>query len=157
LLDGGSSEFEQADAVAGAIENEIQLSKANSSEYFATETEVDREIEVESWMTNETLFVHNFKVNEETDPDLKLENWMVSFGSKTDALNSIQEGKDQPLAVEGWMTNEAMFTSANMADEADKMLDLESWMVEDSIFTSRLANQQEPLKLEAWMSDANLW
>lgn len=157
LLNEQSSEFEKVDAVADAIQTEIQMSESNSSEYFAVDAETDKELEVEGWMTSKSLFTTDFQNTDESDKALKLEDWMINSISTTNAMNSIQTETDQSLHVENWMTNEANFSSSNNLTENDAELNLESWMVEDSIFTSSLTQQGEPLRLEAWMADNKVW
>lgn len=157
LMNGQSNEFEKVDAVAEAIHAEIQMSGSNSSEHFAVDAETDKELEVEGWMTSKALFTTDFQMTEESDKALKLEDWMINSISTANVLNSIQTETDQSLQVENWMTNEANFSSLDSSTENDAELNLESWMVEDSIFTSRLTQQGEPLKLEAWMADNKVW
>ena len=157
LMNGQTSEFEKADALADVILTEINSTKAISAESFTMEAETEKGLEVESWMTNETFFSNNFKVAEEMDKDLKLEGWMIRATNSGAAMNTIQDETEQTLKVEDWMINEANFNSVNAIAEQDAELDLESWMVEDSIFTSKLTQQEEPLKFEAWMADTNFW
>lgn len=157
IMNGQSNEFEKADALANVIHAEINSTKAIPAESFTMEAETEKELSVESWMTNETLFSNNFKVTEEMDKDLKLESWMINKITTGIATNSIQAETDQQLTVENWMTDAANFSSSTMKAEKDAELNLESWMVEDSIFTSRLTQQGEPLRLEAWMADNKVW
>lgn len=157
LLNEQSTEFEKVDAVAEAIHTEIQMSKSNSSEYLVMDAEIDKELEVEGWMTSKALFTTDFQMKEESDKALKLEDWMINSISTANVMNSIQTETDQSLQVENWMTNEVNFSSSNVSSENDVELNLESWMVEDSIFTSSLTQQGEPLRLEAWMANNKIW
>lgn len=157
LLNEQPTEFEKADAAADVILTEIQMSKTNLSEYLAVDAEADEELEVESWMTSNSLFAAEFLVTEESDKTLKLEDWMIHAISSAHVMNIVETETDQSLQVENWMTNEANFSSSNSLTENDAELNLESWMVEDSIFTSRLTQQGEPLRLEAWMADHKVW
>jgi hypothetical protein len=157
IMNGQSNEFEKADALADAIHAEINSTKTIPVESFTMEAETEKELEVESWMTNEALFSNNFRVTDESDKDLKLESWMINTITTGIAANSIQTETDHQLTVENWMTDATNFSSSTMKADKDAELNLESWMVEDSIFTSRLTQQDEPLKLEAWMADNKIW
>lgn len=157
LMNGQSNEFEKADAVAEAIHSEIEMAGSNSSAYFAVDAETDQDLEVEGWMTNKSLFASDFQLADESDRELKLEAWMIGSISAVNVMSSIPSETDQSLKVENWMTNDANFSSSNAKTEKDAELNLESWMVEDSIFTSRLTQQGEPLRLEAWMADNKVW
>jgi hypothetical protein len=150
-------EFEKADALAEAVNAEMEKKFHNSVKLLTVESENEKNLGIEIWMTNEALFTGKFEVIEETDKSLNLEGWMVKSPIAENSKNYIQAETDQTLKVEEWMTNEFTFNSSNILSEKDADLDLESWMIEDSIFTSKIASEGKTLKLEAWMADENFW
>lgn len=72
-----------------------------SFSHFVVEEELDRELPLESWMTDAAFF-NDFNIEAETDTERAVENWMSS-----DAYfrNLPAEETDRPLELESWMTD----------------------------------------------------
>ena len=70
-----NSEFEKVDAAIEAINYELEAKTYISAETFVCETDIDKELAVEAWMTDETYFSTNTRmIREETDEALNLED-----------------------------------------------------------------------------------
>ncbi len=150
-----TSEFEKADAITDAIYAEMKGKNINSAETYSLETESDKNLGIENWMTNEALFSTNSAaLTVETDKPLVLEDWMISDLRVNSQLVSVPVENEPALWVEDWMTNDANFTSGEIQMDSD--LSIESWMMDETLFES--ANPaNEPMKLEVWMSDSKVW
>ncbi len=84
----------------------------------------------------------------------------VPANSKNEASNWYYFDKafDPALELEGWMTSENYFetTVFSLENEVENSLIVEDWMLNENLFYSYEA-QEEPLKLESWMTSADFW
>lgn len=65
------------------------------------------------------------------DPALELEGWMTSENYFETSVFQLENASENPLAIEGWMLDENQFKSCEI--------------------------QEEPLKIESWMTSADFW
>jgi len=99
---------------------------------------------------------------EETDEPMELENWMTDESIFNSSLN-IENETEESLALENWMTTENTFYASNfvLEEESEEALKLESWMTDDSYFgvsTLKIVEEtEEPLELEDWMISEKMW
>ena len=96
---------------------------------------VETELEMESWMTDETIWDTNsaylsnlFEENEET---MEIENWMMDSNSWTIGFN--------------------------ITEEIEPELELEDWMLEIHVPHRKFIESEPVLTLEDWMTDKNIW
>jgi len=78
--------------------------KAEGTEVKTTSQAIETSLQVEKWMTDETIWNKKTFTNEiaqETETTLDLENWMTS--EETWNVNNTEN--EPELAVESWMTN----------------------------------------------------
>ena len=71
--------------------------------------ETDEPMELENWMTDESIFNSSLSIENETEEALKLESWMTDdsyFGVST---FKIVEETEEPLELEDWMISEKMW------------------------------------------------
>ena len=77
--------------------------KAEGTEAKASSVEsIDTTLQLEKWMTEETIWSWDFNFANETENEMELENWMTN--DKT--WNTTEVNTDSKLAVEPWMINE---------------------------------------------------
>jgi len=100
--------------------------------------------------------------NVETEAPLELESWMTDESIFHSSLN-IETETEAPLALEDWMTNENVFNVNNftLEEEAEEALSLENWMTDDNYFEVKtvkiIEETEEPLELEEWMTSEKIW
>ena len=99
----------------------------------ATETT----LEVEEWMTNETIWnTNSFNFGEylqETESNLTLENWMIN----EDIWNSsyvFAEEAESALELECWMTCKKVWNNNNDVEETETELTVENWMISEMVW-----------------------
>ncbi|MFY9151529.1 MAG: hypothetical protein WAO52_05935 [Prolixibacteraceae bacterium] len=155
---GKTNEFEKADAVFEAVYSELSGRTNPEGAMFASETETDHELAIESWMTDETIFGSNFlSITEETDNALIVEDWMI-LNSNFSANNfAINQEPETILAVESWMLNAGTFNSSNLQTDLDPDSRIEPWMINHDCFKWNNELTTDPMMLEAWMTDDQLW
>jgi len=84
----------------------------NHSRYFdLIEESTEETLELETWMTNESLFTGaTSNLVLETESPMQLENWMMDdtiFNiQKSDLKTRIEDDYDEKLTIENWMTDE---------------------------------------------------
>ena len=96
-------------------------------------------------------------IAEETDNALELENWMLN---ESNFFTTFAEDAEETLELEAWMTNEAIFsTNTFFVEEAEEALQIEEWMLNENNFevNNYQAEAEGVLKLEGWMTNAELW
>ncbi|MCK3685951.1 hypothetical protein [Maribellus sp. YY47] len=70
--------------------------------FFQFATELEPELEVESWMTDDSRFsTATFSIETATDTPLELEPWMMD--------ENLFEPAEKALELEDWMTSEAVW------------------------------------------------
>lgn len=153
---GTTNEFEKTDAVMDAVYSE--LSGRSEAEMFVIEAETDEVLNVESWMTDETSFISNvLTIKEESDDPLNVETWMILTSNFTANTYLVKQEKDPEQAIEHWMLDSDSFISTTLEADADAELNVQSWMIDHECFKWDNELTTEPMELEAWMTDTNLW
>lgn len=97
--------------------------------------ESEATLQLESWMTNETIWNSNTIVisefTTETEFEYKIENWMIN--TEIWNFNSVfTEETEAGLAIENWMTDQNLWDLKN--EEIEPELSLESWMISHEIW-----------------------
>lgn len=73
---------------------------------------VEENLELEDWMTNETLWANEatIYIEQEIDDNLKMEDWMLNENNWNFTTPIIIEKEaDEKLDIEPWMTNEIIW------------------------------------------------
>lgn len=84
-------------------------------------------------------------------------------GNKAITASSLETTVETTLEMESWMTNEAIWNTANtevVTVETDNQLELEGWMInpENWEVTPEIVMEPESgLELENWMVNENNW
>ena len=152
LMIAQDSETKSADAAIEAIEAELAIRANHSTEALVLEAEAEKELEIESWMTDESNFsarTNFFAV--EAEEALILENLMTNDVYFT----SLTADAESALEVEAWMLQETNFNSAETLADTEPEMEIESWMLDDNAFGAKTEN--EKMELEAWMTDSDVW
>ncbi len=92
-------------AYAGAAKSANSEETNTSTNMYSLNTAADRNLVIESWMTNDANFNASvFAEQTETDKSLTLESWMID--NPNFEVNEITKVNEPALEVEPWMTNE---------------------------------------------------
>lgn len=87
----------------------VATAKAEGYQYKASghETIEEASLEMESWMTDASVWNTNSFYFEEAESTLELENWMTDedVWSQQDTAVNVEEESDESLALESWMTD----------------------------------------------------
>ena len=97
----------------------------------------------------------------EMDPVMKIENWMVNshFWNTADAA-LISRDYDAALLLEAWMTNLNSWEAASLTPvEVENPRELEAWMtgLNWDVATHTAIENESPMVLEAWMTSPSAW
>ena len=79
---------------------------------------------------------NEFVFETETEKNLELESWMTDasyFGSSVSADQAISE---EALELEDWMINNPYFVVTVSPDEKEPVLELEAWMMDDKLWNN---------------------
>jgi len=112
---------------------------------------------MESWMINDLLWHSSaaFNLIEAADEKLALETWMMSDF----VWDEYAQDNEEIISLEQWMSNNFFWIQLDTPTET--AASLEDWMVGNECWiTSKPAvspEREEPLKLEAWMTDSKNW
>ena len=91
----------------------VATAKAEGYKYNASghETIEEASLEMESWMTDESVWNTNSFYFEEAESTLELENWMTNenLWSQENNNDTVEEESDQSLVLESWMTNDQVW------------------------------------------------
>ncbi len=102
---------------------------------YASFDESEATLQLESWMTDETIWNSNTtaisQFTVETEFEHKIENWMINpeiwnFNS------AFTEETEVGLAIENWMTDQNIWDLKN--EEIEPELALELWMINNEIW-----------------------
>ncbi len=97
--------------------------------------ESEATLQVESWMTNETIWNSNTTVitefKGESESEQIVENWMINT-EIWNFNNVFAEATEAELAIENWMTDQNFWNFENA--EMEPELALESWMTNNEIW-----------------------
>lgn len=153
------SEFKKADAVIDAVRAELAEKSFNFPEAMTIESEKEKELEIEDWMTSRTLFGSNTAAFvDEKDEPLDLEGWMINGSNFGTQATFFADEAEPALRIEAWMTDETRFSNATeILTEREAELRLEDWMTDDVHFSNKGELENSHLHLEAWMADNNYW
>ena len=111
--------------LAGNVKAEATELKASSREI------VETSLQLENWMTDETIWNTNSLFNLETEEILELENWMTSENAWNSSFDFSLE-TEVGMELENWMTNEEVWNVEETINEADLLL--ENWMVDSEVW-----------------------
>lgn len=157
LMVDQSSENKNTNALFEIINAEVSTLLNNSNESFAYEPEMEKEMEVESWMTEESLFNSNVDFNAiEAEENLRIEDWMIDTKNFSSTVISETVDMENPMEIETWMTIEDVFNSTEVIMSAEPSLEVEVWMTDEAIFSdeaSLIADETDKtLNVEDWMT-----
>ncbi len=154
LMVSQSAESNKVDAIFDAADADLTAKSNRTSEMMVDETLTEKNLEVESWMTNESLFIAKTDYsNTETETELAIESWMTDRSYFTGNSFEVAEEKEVALAIENWMLQDEYFVPAELAIENEPELQIETWMLD----TQNFEKSEESIELEAWMTDNNFW
>jgi hypothetical protein len=122
-----TSDNEKANTTFIANSAELSTQANNSGETFLCETEVEKELEVESWMIDGTYFSEAAAITEETEEALTVEDWIISNINFNTQVTSIEVDAEPAIEIEGWMTNEDFFLSAETLTAKDAELEIQKY------------------------------
>ena len=71
-------------------------------------------------------------------------------------LYLINQESEEDLQLEDWMFNESNFQSFNYSNVREEKLNVEDWMLNTGIFETKNASETE-LILESWMTSEKVW
>ena len=111
--------------------------KAEGTETKASSQAIETSLQVEKWMTDETIWntksISFVEIVPETESTLELENWMTS--TETWNLNySFVEETETGMELESWMTSEETWNSNSNVEEKETGLTVESWMINNNVW-----------------------
>ncbi len=97
---------------------------------------VESSLELEDWMTDETIWSTANVFAQETDANLVVEDWMTDTEA-WNVNNSFATETETSLEIENWMTSESTWMVVEKAIEPELalenwMMDAENWDVENS-------------------------
>lgn len=102
---------------------------------YLKQENVETELEMENWMTDETIWDTNsgFLINvvEETEETMEMESWMMDSNS--------------------WSIG------FSITEEIEPELELEDWMLEIHVPHRKFIESEPALMLEDWMTDSSIW
>lgn len=154
MMNNQDSETKTTDAVFAAIDAEIAIQLNHSTATFDFKTEQENALQLEAWMTDEALFTSSLDFNAvDTEAELTIENWMTDAKNFSNAMISESVEIEKPLEIEPWMAVEEYFNSVETLTNTESALNVESWMLNSHNFNA----QNEPMQLEAWMTDNRYW
>ena len=83
----------------------LMVGNVNAKNFKAANCEIaETTLQMENWMTNETIWntnsINNAELTLETEPSMELENWMTNAETWNKDYNN-----DSELTVEPWMIN----------------------------------------------------
>lgn len=110
--------------------------KAEGTERTASGQAINESaLELENWMTNETIWNTNFAKNDEfvleSETNLELEDWMTNTESWSFSFDFAEE-VEPALELESWMTSEVIWNTIEI--EAESALLVEPWMLSENIW-----------------------
>ena len=71
-------------------------------------SEMEGTLDLEKWMLNENHFYSTVIVEDETESEIVLEDWMIGYELFQGKPAHIQEEKEKSLVLENWMTKEIL-------------------------------------------------
>lgn len=114
----------------------LLVGNAEASEIKATRHKtVETTLQLESWMTNETIW-------------------------NTNSLNIMEFAHESEagLELESWMTNDESWSMNHMfVKETETGLELEGWMTNDATWNKVYKDKETELTVENWMLNSNIW
>lgn len=152
LMVSSPAESAKVDALFNAVEADLKANASSTSEMITSETEKD--LEIESWMTNENLFTAKTDFSTtEAESELVVEGWMTESKYFTSDASNAAVDTEPALEIEVWMLQDEYFVPAELTLENEQELRIESWMLD----TQNFEKSEESLELEAWMTNNNFW
>lgn len=154
MMNNQDSETKTTDAVFEVIDAEIAIKLNHPATTFAFEAEQEKALQLEEWMTDDALFTTHVDFTAiETEEELTLEDWMTDAKNFSIAIIYESVEVEKPLEIEPWMTIEEYFNAVETIANTESALDVESWILDSHNFNT----QNEPMQLEAWMTDNHFW
>jgi hypothetical protein len=162
MMNNQDSETKSTDAVFEAIDAEIAIQLNHSTATFAFEAEQEKALQLEAWMTDDALFTTHVDFTAiETEEELTIENWMTDTKNFSIAIIYESVEMEKQLEIEPWMTIEEYFNAVETITNTEPVLEIEGWMLNNQNFSTKTATletlENEPMQLEAWMTDNNYW
>lgn len=162
LMADQSSETEKTDAVFEAIDAEISIKLNHSSAAFSFETEQEDEMQLESWMIDESNFNATVDFNTiETEEALNVEDWMINNPNFSNEFAKESVELEKPLQIEAWMTMQDYFSPKESLTSEEPAVKIESWMLDNKNFSCNMNRDEtienEPMQLETWMTNNQYW
>jgi len=103
--------------------------QAEGTETKTSNQAIETTLQIEKWMTDETLWNTNSKVitgiSAEKESAMEIEDWMTSTET-WDFNKSIAQETEAGMVIESWMTSEENWKSINKVNEAELELTVEN-------------------------------
>jgi len=142
--------------LAGATE--VNARKVNFAS--SLENEMDPVMKIENWMVNSHFWntADAALISRDYDAALLLEAWMTNLNS-WDAASLTPVEVESPMELETWMSGAAWDAAAMTPVEVENPLELEAWMtgLNWDVATHTATENESPMVLEAWMTSPSAW
>jgi len=142
------------------IDNTVANSEGVDVDFYTSllKQEPEEALELENWMIDGNYFTASYSIIEEVETPLNVEDWMTNetlFNSNSIYLEAETE---EAMELEDWMTEENRFEGFvyQVNEETEIELKIEGWMLNESSFEG-VKETEQPLKLEAWMISEEVW
>ncbi len=113
----------------------VNVKAEGTEKTFSIYESIETTIQLENWMTDETIWGTNFnnieEFYQETETGIELENWMTNSETWNLDFNYFEE-KETGLELESWMTNAETWNAYDL--NKDAVLTIESWMLDSNIW-----------------------
>jgi hypothetical protein len=150
--------------------NDIELAMVdNNSKALLAETdangfefliipEIEESLKMEKWMADDSYFTTSFSMEKENENPLELEDWMTNKAMFNSNSIYLEVETEEALELEYWMKDSRNFevTTLRFIEETETELKIEDWMTKEELFTTSLEIEQ-PLELEPWMVSEKIW
>jgi len=159
-------DYTEAHQMAMAIDNtaySFNATTGNTNDFDYANTfaaylaeEIDEPLHLEEWMTEESNFTTVYNYEAETEKPLQVEDWMIDE-TTFDANSMILEVETEtPMNIEEWMVDEEKFSN-NKTERSEVKAQNNSSSISTETFFYREVNNEEKLRIEAWMVNPKIW
>jgi len=109
--------------------------QAEGTETKAASQAIETSLQVEKWMTDETIWntksISFAEIAQENETSLELESWMTS-AETWNLNNSYFEETEAGMELESWMTSEDTWNTISNIQETETELTVENWMTNEN-------------------------
>ena len=106
--------------------------KTQASNPVVYEQSADEMPEIENWMTNAVTWDVNRYTVEETEQELKVEDWMTESNWELQYLTATEQ--EAPLVLESWMTTGKAWFANEFDTASEEVLTVEDRMINDKVW-----------------------